>query len=963
MMPWRYLERPHAIGAWVCTALDKPQPAPPGPGLVEEQPHDDGRIAMTDPLIGLLSMQVLLERISFLLRSPAAAAAASPLLLILQAYARAGADTARAVWQCPGMLEALQGLLQRAATLSADVMTVVRLLSSSSAQMLKAVASSGLLAHAQRALAVATAGRAHGVEEQLQHLSMQVEALHIWRICAEHNMTLMHLDDAFFSICRLFDWPPSASSPASRQGRGESRGHVTPEGGPVTVPHASSAQLSKAEQLLQKVRVRGSCQAFLLLGSLVRHANRDPERAMLSPGSATALVNAALEWLQPQLIHALTSSLLDPTPNPRPDSNPNNRRQGSAAAPGPFCSVLAAVLQFLEAHVQARQVAADIHAVKEALFTCELISAPLQTATSSLPQPLQDLMAVFHTQSPPKQAAQSPPNHDQSTVQQQHADQAQNLETQTALESSQVQASLVNVRLSAHDSRGAELQSCASELLYAVGSLSATLSRHQAIEDACVGGVNKAIIQALSDQALSTGAVPVGPSEIQPWTATFMQQRLPQLRLLQYALENAPVSHMTANESQHVLQTALALPAVLPPGAEATALRALSTAFQTALLGPALLRACRALHSFQAGNSSLAMAAAGLTFKQIQSMRSMHSRQAASPDVDRSSAAYATSTSNLVATHETRQHLVSSQQVDPSSDTNHASSSSAGSIRADQDDEEVGEEEEEAQLNPASQLYPLEPLPDQATCCQRLLQGFSAAWLGLVPAAPASTSAGHAALGPLQEGDALLQPVGSRLPLPLGYPLMEITPPQAAATPDPHPPSSNPGPALQPIPEEDEDEGQCKPAAPAVEADTKLDESAALSVGCALLMQLALEEGSPPRLYGSASTGSKIKSTMDMVFSPEAAANVGAAEELWYHSLVRWSLAALLHRWYAEQPDLSGLLPDDAQRWTEHFAALSYGDPLFSLALSPLLSTQSPVPVQARSALCIPCLTRCDCLA
>lgn len=91
-------------------------------------------------------MLQLLERISFLLRSPAAAAAASPLLLILQTYARAGADTARAVWQCPGMLEALQGLLQSTATLSADVMTVVRLLSSSSAQMLKAVASSGKLA-------------------------------------------------------------------------------------------------------------------------------------------------------------------------------------------------------------------------------------------------------------------------------------------------------------------------------------------------------------------------------------------------------------------------------------------------------------------------------------------------------------------------------------------------------------------------------------------------------------------------------------------------------------------------------------------------------------------------------------------------------------------------------------------------------------------------------------------------
>ena len=61
MMPWRYFERPHCIGAWVCTPLEKPQlPPPPGPGLVEEQPQDDGRVAMTDPLIGLLGMQVKL---------------------------------------------------------------------------------------------------------------------------------------------------------------------------------------------------------------------------------------------------------------------------------------------------------------------------------------------------------------------------------------------------------------------------------------------------------------------------------------------------------------------------------------------------------------------------------------------------------------------------------------------------------------------------------------------------------------------------------------------------------------------------------------------------------------------------------------------------------------------------------------------------------------------------------------
>lgn len=79
---------------------------------------------------------------------------------------------------------------------------------------------------------------------------------------------------------------------------------------------------------------------------------------MLSPGSATALINTALEWLHPQHIQALMSSLLDPLPDPKPHPNPNDEAllEGIAAAPGPFCSALAAVLQFLGAHVEARQV-------------------------------------------------------------------------------------------------------------------------------------------------------------------------------------------------------------------------------------------------------------------------------------------------------------------------------------------------------------------------------------------------------------------------------------------------------------------------------------------------------------------------------------------------------------------------------------------------------------------------------
>ncbi len=48
------------MGAWVTTPVDRDGPEPPGPGLVEEQPPDDGRVATVDPLIGLLGMQVQL---------------------------------------------------------------------------------------------------------------------------------------------------------------------------------------------------------------------------------------------------------------------------------------------------------------------------------------------------------------------------------------------------------------------------------------------------------------------------------------------------------------------------------------------------------------------------------------------------------------------------------------------------------------------------------------------------------------------------------------------------------------------------------------------------------------------------------------------------------------------------------------------------------------------------------------
>ena len=76
---------------------------------------------------------------------------------------------------------------------------------------------------------------------------------------------------------------------------------------------------------------------------------------MLSPGSATALVNDALEWLRPGVMQSLQTSL----------SSPQHASQGVSESawqravgttPAMFCSALAAVLNFLGAHITARQV-------------------------------------------------------------------------------------------------------------------------------------------------------------------------------------------------------------------------------------------------------------------------------------------------------------------------------------------------------------------------------------------------------------------------------------------------------------------------------------------------------------------------------------------------------------------------------------------------------------------------------
>ena len=101
-------------------------------------------------------------------------------------------------------------------------------------------------------------------------------------------------------------------------------------------------------------------------------------------------------------------------------------------------------------------------------------------------------------------------------------------------------------------------------------------------------------------------------------------------------------------------------------------------------------------------------------------------------------------------------------------------------------------------------------------------------------------------------------PAGSRLPLPDSYHLIEIThPTQTRPTTTPAPPagvrSNQP---LDPIPEEGEAQAeQGSSPEDAAEPANRADDSAALSVGCALLLQLGLEETSASDDLNDASTG------------------------------------------------------------------------------------------------------------
>lgn len=203
---------------------------------------------------------------------------------------------------------------------------------------------------------------------------------------------------------------------------------------------------------------------------------RKPDAAMLSPGSATALVNDALEWIHPEVLQMVTVD--------RPAEATSGEAQLGAIrqAPDMLCSGVAAALNFLEAHVTARQAPGDISTISHALHDSHLLDRHCKEDTSSSLPLLQALL--MQCSALRCSSAHASANHASEALKGPQDSASQ----QTAPNS------LASQSTKAHDSASA------SELSLAILTLSQTLVRHQSLEIELLDRLHKKVIHALSRQ-------------------------------------------------------------------------------------------------------------------------------------------------------------------------------------------------------------------------------------------------------------------------------------------------------------------------------------------------------------------------------------------------------------------------------------------------------------------------------
>ena len=151
-----------------------------------------------------------------------------------------------------------------------------------------------------------------------------LEALRVWRVCCHQGVGgLPTLEDVFPSVCRLLH-PPTAAGLGSGSGSGSGGLEMNAPRSmecndtiampsPLRTPSLIEA---RREALSTTLTWHVSREAHLLVSSLVLHAvqssaDKSLGRPLIQPGTAAAVAQETLQWIQPQGIRMVSEALVE----------------------------------------------------------------------------------------------------------------------------------------------------------------------------------------------------------------------------------------------------------------------------------------------------------------------------------------------------------------------------------------------------------------------------------------------------------------------------------------------------------------------------------------------------------------------------------------------------------------------------------------------------------------------------
>ncbi|KAK9841206.1 hypothetical protein WJX74_001891 [Apatococcus lobatus] len=952
-VPTRCLTRLHPTAAWEVNLVAMPPPAA-GPEAAEDVP-DERTVARTDPLVGLLRMQVV-ERLAYILGAAHLQAAVPSCLSLLGCLARAGVDAARAVWRGPGM----PGLLMRhvrTGHTAADFDASAEAGYARRRQAMKALCDickwnpaaaldlrdAGITDVLTRALLMGgSLAEAQAPLSPSQQL-FQVEALRLWSIFAQQDIPMhLSLDDVYPALCHLFLAPGTVPAPDGAAMAGSAAGRAA------------------------ELEAELAATALETAAALASHSVRQPGSAMVSPACAAALSQELLTWLhKPQVEAALRESH---TGNGRLEAGWRSQLRCSAAA------------QQLLAAVATMQPQAWLHNVQSALVASRLLSTQFWTSILLPTQAAEGPNPKHPAARQDAHGSQQPTTHlfENSKLQMLSAtlQLGNSLLTLPAGFAASPTASAGTVATPqgllapvSSDSRGSHDQSNTNE--GTLGGPAIDLALMASLDPLC-----ELVVAAVRSEFLQQPAISLqNRTIIQEGDAPAMarQQLLSQLLAVSWQLqdrmasvkESCPVHTDQSNPnnahlSQCVSPAAMHKPSMsLPRPSEAMPHKHAQAAMTD----------CGALPDAQANlqhaDTIASMPAQSLLEHPKTSISSAGTQDTLAGIQGMSSPAPCTQQQQQPASGATRgasrmELLVHVWSVMPpgleteafrlldlASQPQYAAAVLAAAesrLKADQASSRRPCMMVSARLSVGGQRGPsqMAHLPTAEEARLHWLHGYAAAWLGLEAAQEEAGTAkkrvskvAKARQPPRQLARVCPRPDGSRLPAPPLWPLLDIHPaPQAA-------PASQC--ALASISEHSKAEVQHESTGSTPDNDPALARLGALgnAAAGALLLQLghqshwAHQDADAGASVGREQLGIQVKAIIDLLLSADS---VSAEAEPWADMRIRALSACLMDTLLSQPgalPSLAACIRDsDATAWAEQLAAVSYGDPFFGACVS-----------------------------